>query len=146
MWWWHLQQQQQQQEYDASAAQLFPAEPPLMDNSLLRPVQLFSFSYCAAPGQVASTSPINSVSLCSSLLFATLYFLELELFDTFAENDFLLLYSITPVLHFVPQRILLQSWSFFDSVCRARLQLLPAEPPGEDVARLPRKLLALTSD
>ena len=41
----------QQQRYDASAAQLFPAEPPLMDNSLLRPAQLFSFSYCAAPGQ-----------------------------------------------------------------------------------------------
>ena len=60
-------QQQQQQEYDASAAQLFPAEAPLMDNSLLRPNTFLLFL-------LRCTRPTFLFLLLGSTLFSFLPF------------------------------------------------------------------------
>ena len=141
MWWCHLQQQQQQ-EYDASRLQ--QARRSFFQLSLLWWIILYCAQRNFSPFPIA-LHPDNLLHFCfyffdqlcftlfySTVSFANLYFLELGLFDTLAS---VVLYhtsvAVCSTAHSIAELIFL--WHRLQSA----LQLLPAEPPGEDVARLP---------
>ena len=139
------EQEEQEQQYDASAGQLFPAQasPPLMDNSLLRPLHTFLLFL------LRCTRTTLYVFVCTSLInpfpvHTKTKFVVAKCYICFCcillDYHGTSLQCITLFQQHILSLITLLGIS-------APVQLLPAVPPGEDVAHLPSlAILTLTTD
>ena len=134
------QEEEQEQQCDASAGQLFQAQAsPLMDNSLLRPLfTLFGFSYYAAhPDEFVHFSFFSTPGHSNTFLLQNVTFASVVFYYTIMGPS---LQCITLFQQRILSLITLLGIS-------APVQLLPAVPPGEDVAHLPSlAILTLTTD